>query len=251
MEFIRKKMLHKYYFILCLIILSACKKADERTCIKGTGAQTELLIPINSISHFNLYKNIKYSLFQDSLNYIKIKGGENIVKLISVNQIENTVHIINENKCNFLRKYQSTPEVEIHAVDFRNIYVEPSDSVIFKNQIMGDSLNIEIRNGGGSLYINTIQHFMTINVSHGTGDYVLKGSANSAEIKIQNNGFADASEFEVGYLFAYNNSTGDLKLNLENTSSLILLEGTGNIIYHGSPNNMDSTKVGAGKIIKQ
>jgi len=149
-----------------------------------------------------------------------------------------------------LRKSEDLIEVEIHYPYLKRFYIEPSDSVIFENTISGDSLFVEIREGGGSARLDAAVNFLSVNVSYGTGDYVLSGTANNAEIKIQNNGFADVSKFHAPYLFVYNNSTGDLKINLDSSFALVVIEGTGEIYYSGIPDSLILNQVGSGTLIK-
>jgi hypothetical protein len=149
-----------------------------------------------------------------------------------------------------LRKSEDFIEVEIHYPHFRRFYIEPSDSVIFENTLVSDSLMIEIREGGGSARLNVNVNFLAINVSYGTADYKLSGTANNAEVKIQNNGFADASQFNAGYIFVYNNSTGDLKIDLDSSDANVVIEGTGDVYYSGVPGDTILHRLGDGEFIE-
>jgi hypothetical protein len=230
--------------------LSSCKKSEDRTCYKSTGEQTKIDIPLDSVHTFKLYKNIKYRIFQDTLRKVVVKGGQNVVNFIDVENENGIVSIHNKNKCNFLRKSEDYIEVEIHYPYLKRFYAEPSDSVIFENTITADSLMIELREGGGSAYLDVDVNFFAINVSYGTADYTLSGKANNAEVKIQNNGFADALKFNAGYLFVYNNSTNDLRIDLTNSDAYVVIEGTGDIYYSGNPAAANVDQIGSGSFIK-
>lgn len=233
-----------------VLTFSSCKKSEDRACYKSTGDQTSIEMPLDSVHTFKLYKNIKYRIFQDTLRKIVVKGGENVVNLIDVENQSGTVSIRNGNKCNFLRKSEDYIEVEIHYPYLKRFYAEPSDSVIFENTITADSLIIDLREGGGSARLDVDVNFFAINVSYGTADYTLTGKANNAEVKIQNNGFADAQKFNAGYLFVYNNSTNDIRIDLTNSEVYVLIEGTGDIYYSGNPAVANVDQIGSGSFIK-
>ncbi|MBI3133125.1 MAG: DUF2807 domain-containing protein [Bacteroidetes bacterium] len=247
-----KKISRHIFLLLTLtsLFLICCKKPADRSCFKSTGDQTSVEIPLDSVHTFNLYKNIRYRIFQDNSRKLVVKGGANVVNLIEAKNENGVVSVSNKNKCNFLRKSEDLVEVEIHYPYLNHFYIEPSDSVIFENTITGDSLWIQMREGGGSARLDVNVNFLSINVSYGTGDYVLSGYANNAEVKIQNNGFADASQFNSPYVFVYNNSTGDLKINLENAYAFVVLEGTGEIYYTGQPDSLSLVQPGSGELIK-
>jgi hypothetical protein len=197
-----------------------------------------------------LYKNIRYRIFEDTLRKVVIRGGENVVGFIGVEQTAYQASIRNNNGCNFLRDPGDDITVEIHYPFLKRFYIEPSDSVIFENTIHGDSLFVDLRDGGGSAMLDVDVNFLYINVTHGTADYTLSGSANNAEVKIQNNGFADATAFNTPYIFLYQNSTANLKINLEGTAGLVWINGTGNVLYSGNSGALELTRTGTGEFMK-
>ena len=228
----------------------SCKKASERSCWKSYGDEAELEYPISEVDSITLLKNIKYRIYQDSLNKVVVKGGENVVGLVEVVQEGGHLKVSNENSCNFLRDSDKKIEVEIHYPEYNRIYCEPSDSVVFEDTITGDSLFFEMRNGGGSGILNVNVNFIRINVSFGTGDYRLSGQADHAELKVQNNGFADCRDFLADFVFVHSVSTADLYVNLQGSSVLMDIQGTGNVYYIGDYNAISNTSSGSGELIK-
>ena len=238
------------YIIVLTSILFSCEKPEDRKCWKSYGDYTEIEIPLDSVNHFKLYKNIKYRLIEDSLYKLVLKGGDHMLNQITYTQNAYEMSIRNENSCNFLRDSEKIIEVEIHYPYFERLYIEPSDSVIFESTLKNDSLFIEIREGGGSMILDVNVTFISINVSHGTADYTLSGFADNSEIKIQNNGFANTLGFNSPYMFIYHNSTGDLKCNLDATNAKINIEGTGDLLYQGILLDSTLTLSGSGNMIK-
>lgn len=230
----------------CVLFLS-CQKPEEHRCFKGSGDPDSLEIPLDTVYKFNLYKNLKYRVYQDNQRKVVVKGGKNVIGWVEVLSTDNIVSISNKNRCNFFRQIEDIIEVEIHYPYLKDFYVEPSDSIIFMNTIVADTFLLEIREGGGSAKLDTEVDFLRVNVSHGTGDYTLSGHANNAEVKIQNNGFADALNFNTPNIFLFHNSTSFLKINLENTKGIIQIEGTGDVEYKGTPLSPQVEIKGSGK----
>lgn len=236
--------------ILFLFFLGSCEKPEDRACFKSTGSYAELQISLDSIRHFDFGDRIKYRIYQDNYNKIIIKGGKNLINNIDIQNRDNVLYIRNRNTCRFLRNSPDIVEVEIHYPHMKSFYMDVSDSVIFMDKIKAYSLVVEMRNGGGSLVADVGVHKISMVVSHGAGDFTLSGKADEAELKIQNNGAANAINFRSEYVYIYQNSTANMFINLDGSSALIYIDGTGNVFYGNTAGNIEREGQGEGQIIK-
>lgn len=237
-------------FILLLLLFSACKKGEDRSCWKGHGDDTVLEIPItDSVHTWYMNKDIKYRIIQDSSNKIVIKGGANMVKHVSVIQEGTDLTIENNNRCNFFRSADRGVEVEVHYPRFGEFFFEPSDSIIFEDTISADTLRIQLAFGGGSMKLNVDTKWLSVVVSRGTGDYVVGGYAERAEVKVQDKGFADATELSTLHLFAYQNSTANLWVNIDYTNATIRIDGPGDVYATGTPITLKKELYGSGEFL--
>lgn len=235
--------------VLLLLGFNSCKKAGERKCWKGTGEEDSLVFGLDSISSFRLMKDIKYNIYESDEKKIVVRGGENMIPQIGLDYTMNELTISNGNKCHFLRSGDRFIEVDIYYPDYGRFYIEASDSVSFKDTIHSN-LDIEMRNGGGSLVLNVDNSSTKIVISLGTADFTVSGQTGYAEIKVQNNGFGDASQLISTQMFTYQNSTGDMYLNFENCDVLAIIEGTGDIFYQGVAVSLIEDGNGSGKLLQ-
>lgn len=249
MKMTKMKYLLVTVLSLCVLFVS-CQKSEDRTCWKGAGDDAELSVGLDSVSHFRLLKNIKYRIYQDNERRLTIKGGENLIKHIGVTRNGYEITVENFNRCNFLRGSETMPEVEIHYPHFNSFFIDPTDSVVFEGTICGDSVGVEMRDGGGSLVMDVDVEKIAMIVSHGPADFTLTGKADAAELKVQNNGAGNAAYFRSNYVFIYQNSTADISINLDNTWALIVVDGTGHVFYRNKPKVLDREGLGQGQIIQ-
>lgn len=232
------------------MLLTACKKTEDRSCWKGHGAQSELVYDLDSVAHFDLGHRIKYRFYQDNSRQLIVKGGENMVNHIELSYDADTLHVNNKNRCNFLRDADRFIEVEIHYPYYRSLYIEPSDSVIFEDTITGSELRVHLREGGGSMIAHVNVGFLQLTASIGTANYTVSGTAGYAEIKVFNNGYANASELQSSSIFVYQNATGPVEVNLDNSNALIQIQSIGNVYYKGEPDSLELEGHGSGELIK-
>lgn len=240
-----------FVFTLFFLFLIGCQKPEERTCFKKEGDYAEIELALDSIRAFHLNKNIKYRFYQDDQRKVIIKGGNNLIQQIEIDVRDQVLYASNNNRCRFLRDFEDIIEVEIHYPFYDRIYAEPTDSVVFENTIKAYNLDIEIRNGGGSLKIHTdVKNKLTLVVSYGAGDFTLSGKTKDAELKIQNNGSGNAVNFSATYIFLYQNSTADMFINLDDIYTYAIIDGTGDIFHIGVPKNFKRDGQGVGQMIQ-
>ncbi len=242
--------LNLVFSTLLLLGILSCEKAEDRSCFKSSGSYAERQIPLDSIRHFDFGDRIKYRIYQDNYNKIIIKGGKNLINNIDIQNRDNVLYIENRNTCRFLRNSPDIVEVEIHYPYMKSFYMDVSDSVIFMDKIKAYSLVVEMRDGGGSLKADVDVHTISMVVSQGAGDFTLSGKADEAELKIQNNGAANAINFRSEYVYIYQNSTANMFINLDGSSALIYIDGTGNVFYGNTAGNIEREGQGEGQIIK-
>jgi hypothetical protein len=98
-----------------MLIITSCKKAEDRSCWKSAGKMADLVISVNDFTKLTLNENMCFEIIQDSLNKIELTGGENLLTKIQVQQAsDGSIDIKNLNSCNFFR-YNSDPIlVKIH-----------------------------------------------------------------------------------------------------------------------------------------
>jgi len=236
------------YILICISLtaLIACKKTSERSCWKTYGESTKRTISIEGVNKFILHKNISYVIHQNDSNKIVVEGGENMVNLVEVSKVDSVWSIENKSYCNFLRDFDKKIKVHIHYPEFKSIYAEVSDSIVFKDTIKGNLLDLEMRESGGVTVLTTQLNDLRLLVSAGPGSFIVNGYAKYSTLKVQGQGFGDALGLNTKYTNIYQNSYANLKVNLQDSECQILIDGAGDVQYIGEPKEINLVKNGAG-----
>ena len=106
-----------FFFFLVPIFFISCKKEEDRSCFKTTGSIIDKIIPLGSFSKIHLGPYIQYELIQDTMNFIEISAGENIINFISSDIEDGKLLIENNNKCRFLRYKKEKVIAKIHFIN--------------------------------------------------------------------------------------------------------------------------------------
>lgn len=242
----------KYFvFISAILILVACKKATQRTCLKSNGEESQVEIPLDSVANFMLYKDLNYHIYQDTLRKVIIRGGSNVIPLVDVKNISGELSIQNKNKCNFLRDYDKRIQVEIHYPFYHRIYSETEDSLIFEDTIYSSHLYVDQALGGGNVYLHMVGGTLVLIARNGVGSFDVSGHVNHADLRVQSGASGNARELKSPYYELDHNSTGKLYVNLDSAQALVAIKGTGDVLYSGNPDTIIVNQIGVGEIIKE
>ena len=245
-------MRHMLVFGLLVLFFSNCKKANERTCWKSAGEQTTKIIPVSAFEKLELYEHIKYTLIQDSLDFIEIKAGKNLIDLIEISSENSILKIENLNKCNFLGYQKRKVAVEIHVRNLKEIYFKGTDSLVNKGIINLDNLNVEIEDGAGSINFNLNAKSVNFLIPHGWGDFKLKGFTKFFRVDIDGSGYFDTLELQVQDSISILSISPILsKINAENCKLKVELNGEGDLWYYGIPTILIKNEYSKGRVINK
>lgn len=242
----------KYFvFITSIVLLVACKKATERTCLKSSGDESQIEIPLDSVSNFMLYKDLNYHIYQDTLRKVIIKGGSNVITLVDVSNISGELSIRNKNRCNFLRDYDKRIQVEIHYPFYQRIYSETEDSLIFEDTIYSNNLYVDQAMGGGKVMLNIEGVSLVLLARNGVGSFEVSGHVNHADLRVQSGASGNARNLKSPNFELDQNSMGNLYVNLDSAQAMVTIKGTGDVVYSGDPDTIIVNQIGVGEIIKE
>jgi hypothetical protein len=239
------------FLTLLVFFLFSCKKVEDRRCFKSWGEETERIVNLDSFDKLILYEQIEYVLIQDSTDKLVIIGGENMVQLIHWEiDADGLLLIRNKSKCNLLRNLKKKVLVEIHFTRLINIQYEGTEPMTNKDTIQTDYFVLLVRDGAGPVDLSLNAIIISADISHGWGDYTLRGKTSFARIAARSNGFCNAYDLQVTDSIEVSSETvGSIKVNADNIPMNALIYNDGNIYYQGLPSKIYKTINGSGKII--
>ena len=245
----------KSYLILVVSILwlASCKKPESRTCWKGAGDLSDTLIYVNDFSKLSLHENMSFELIQDSLNFIEVSGGKNLISLIQVQKSsDGSIDIKNLNKCNFLRYKKNEIKVKIHFKNINFLAYRGTETLLSKDTLHFSSFQFFMNDGAGSIDLKlNVTNSLLGYISHGAGDFKLAGIANKATFNIMTQGSCDTRNLEIqNTISIVSNANAPCYVNAENANLKAEITGQGNIYYQGTPISITSHFSGVGDLIK-
>lgn len=234
-----------------LIVLFACKKPEDRSCWKFTGAEVEKTIEVDAFDQLEIHEHIECVLVQDSVFKVVLTGGENLLNLIDV-QVENKkMTLSNRNKCNFLRSYKKKKIVaEVHFKSLVNIDFRGSDPLTNRDTLYTNWFTLAIKDGAGPVTLTLKADAIFAGVSHGWGDFTLYGSTNSAKFDVASNGYCDVTNLKIKDSLTFvSRTSATCKINTEGVPLRAETKSYGDIWYYGYPLSTEFERLGDGNLI--
>ncbi len=239
-----------FIFIFSISFLS-CKKAEDRSCLKSTGEITSKTIYTGNFSKLYLMEHIEYVLVQDTVSFVYLQGGKNLLGLINCSVVDGELTIKNENKCKFLRYKHGKIIAEIHFVQLSDLVFQGTELLTNRNNWNFNYLNIILKDSGGSMNLTNFNgNYLNIVNTHGWGDVTMSGNAKYFRVDLDGNGYFDSRNFMVNDSISIISTSSTLsKVNSTNCLLKAELKGAGDIWYYGIPIKIEKKELGAGKLI--
>jgi hypothetical protein len=241
-----------YFYLLIVLLLVSCDKAEDRECIKAAGKETSLSIALPSFQKLHVGPKIEVVLIQDTENKLVIHGRDNLVKHISYDiNSEGFLDLKNKNRCDFLRSYKKNKvKVEVHFVDLNELLFEGTIDLKNEGVLTTNNFKLMIQDGGATVSLNLNCQSIDAVQGHGYGDFVLTGSCQNLYAKITSNGFCDLTGLTTVNNLIFISNTPVLSLvNLQGATADVEINGSGNVKYIGYPSSLNYVRYGTGELV--
>lgn len=236
-----------------LLLFASCEKAENRTCWKSSGKQTEKIVPLADFNLLEIGQHLNVTLIQDTENFAVIKGAEKLINLIETKVESSKLTLLNKNKCNFLRSYKKKDiHVFLHFKELINIEYDGSETLDSEGVLVIDNLTFYVKDGAGTINLNLKSNYVFASVGKGYSDLNFTGTTNYANFKITSNAYCNMNDFLIQDSIDFiSNTVVPCKININNAKSRIQSETTGDIIYRGAPLSLKKNEFSSGKIIPE
>jgi len=233
------------FFIVNMV--SSCKKENNKDCFKNNGLISKETRQLSEFDSLFIGPRFDVTLVEDSVNYIVLTSGRNLLELLSSEIKNRKLSLINNNKCNWVRSFDIPLEAEIHYTRMHHIEVLGSGTINNLDTLKRDSLSIELYDASGNIDLLVNNQLIRVAQHTGASDLSIKGRTGGLFIYCASLGLSDCVDLNAGYVFARNKSSADMRV-FSNGLFDLSVEGDGNLFYKGNGEVRSSFKSGRGSI---
>jgi hypothetical protein len=243
-----KKILF-FLFLNFVFLMSSCKKENLCDCLKGTGSMVKEKRSVDNFTIIEVHKNIFVTIIQDTVTFVEVEAGKNLLPLIKTDVRSGLLYITNDNTCNWVRSYEKEIHVYVHVKNLFEISSYSGRDITSSNTITSPVLFVHnFFSGNIFLDISTNESYTKQRGSG--GDITITGHTDYNYIFSQGYGFVHLEKLQSNTATVSQNGTGDIHLNVRNSMD-VEITGSGNVYYSGNPSINQHASPGSGKLIRE
>lgn len=235
--------------LLVVLLFSTCKKENLCDCVKGTGDVTTETRSLDPFTRIFVQDRINVIITEDTLlpQEVIVEAGSKLIGLIRTEIVDGELRIRNDNRCDFMRRYDVPVNVYIRVSNnITKITNKGTGTVSSTNACTWPQIDLETLSAGDITVEVNAGEILTY--QHSQGDITLTGSATGVIIYNTGGGFTITDECVTPYGWVYSRTTGKITIYALNTL-ICEIEGPGNVYYRGQPAQITSTLLDAGQLL--
>ena len=243
---------HIGFSIKCILLIglqNACTGPDAPECVSALGEIISETRPLDSFSRISIKDRLNVNLVQDTANWIEVEFGQGLTDGIITKVENNTLHISEENSCDWVRDQKVNPELIVHYTNLEEITNLSSGFVFFENHHTNGNLSFIVDDVAGSAVIKYDGDSLWVTAHTGATDIVIEGSTHFAYFYNSSYAPIDAKKLTSDVSIPHSNLTGNIIVNVSERLSYQIFD-EGDIIVHGNPTIIEPwAHQGKGQII--
>jgi hypothetical protein len=229
--------------------IAACKKANRFDCIKRSG---EIQIELRSLANFDIIEvqnNIDVLLIQDSVCYVEVEAGKNLMANIESSVVGNKLLVKNNNRCNYTRSYNHDIKIYIHFKKLNELIYEGTGPITSLNTIQNDKFTLNSWDGTDTINLMLDVPLVYANIHTGVADLIVSGKSEQLFAYAKGSGTFRMQAFKCTNVYTNNVTSSDHYFWAEKKIEA-LVQYVGNTYYKGNPTEIVKTINNQGKLIQ-
>lgn len=231
-----------------LFLISGCAKENMGDCLKSTGSiQTEMRV-LETFTRLEVEDNINVLIYFDDKYEIEIEAGKNLIPLIETEVLNGTLHLRNNNKCNWVRSFEVPVNVKLTCPSLDFLVARGFGTIETIDTIVGMSFTAEQWESSGlvKLRLNTQQAWLKTNT--GPGNFKCYGETEYLYAYNSSSGIFRLEYLYSNQCFIWNSGVGDMHVRVGGPAEFTI-DDVGDIYYTGSPHTVITHLNGSGQLI--
>ncbi len=227
-----------------MFMLISC---ERNKCFYSTGEQSSLILSEDYFHTLEVYGIFDIELVQDSVYFIEVFGGANVIEKTDVEIREDSAFLYNYNSCFWMRDYEH-PFLKVHFPEIKHIDVHEA-SYIFSSDSITDGFGIYVR--GRLAEINLLMNndnFYFVPYRTTGGKFVFTGKTKRLYISAYYNAVCDATKLKAEDVYVLNSSIADCQIIADSTLKYEIF-GRGNVVVKGNPKILFDSVTSSGKLV--
>ncbi|MEO5570543.1 MAG: DUF2807 domain-containing protein [Bacteroidia bacterium] len=232
------------------VFFSSCEKDHAFDCFKNTGETITVDRPAAAFNRIEMNNNVDLVVHFGAVYSVNVTAGANIINGITTEIIDNVLYIKNDNKCNWVRSFNTKFIVDVTTDDLINLVNNGSGNVTFEDTLRTYEFIYDNWNASGIIDFKFNGERILIKIHTGTADINIGGTTGLNYVYLFGFGNMNCKDLNAKTAFIVNMGSGDCSVRVSDELNATI-ESIGSIYYTGSPSSVTSVITGTGKLIHE
>ncbi len=216
--------------------------------ISSSNAQKRESVNVDNFSGVVLRTGGNVYIKQGKESRVEIETSDEIREMLDVFVEKGSLVIeFQRNTRNWNMRGNNPLNIYITMNELNKLSISSSGHIRTENKFKTDNLDLKI-SGSGTIEVAADANNINADIS-GSGTIRMKGSSNTLNPKISGSGRIEGEELIAKSSNIKISGSGNCSVNVSESLDANI-SGSGNVYYSGSPNNVNSSVAGSGKIRK-
>lgn len=231
--------------IIINLVSVSCNREKAFDCVKKTGEVQEDHRSLPPFHEIILRDGLDLVFVPDTTQKVVVKAGKNLLSKIYTTVQNGTLTLENQNYCNWVRSYEKETAIYIHH-DTANLKLYHRGFGSVSGKIHSNRFYLHyFAHENSELEFDS--DFLWLEMFH-LGNVTLKGTIREVASFRHETGQVRASALNANIFRINDHGQGESHISASE-SAVIAILGTGNVLVHGNPTQVEIIKEGTGEVI--
>lgn len=232
-----------------LLLFSGCRDAFNE-CLSGPGKLKTKRMGLYSFRNLRIKDNINLTLISGDNYELEITAGENIIPMLGIEIINNTLSLSNRSTCPLLKNPWKGIEMKLTVPRLDTLFVASYGQVKSTIPFIDDYLLISISDSPAEIDLQVDCNFLRVENLSGTAAIKISGNAKNVECYHVGFGKIDFIDLYSKIMSINMQSTNDSHLRGGDNYFYAALSNIGNVYYYNDPLTIDLIRYDSGGLIR-
>lgn len=242
----------KRLFVILFFGLSfaSCDKEEGWNCTKKSGENVLDARAVDSFSRIKATGKMDVTYRYAETSSVEVIFGKNVVADITTHVENGQLYIENQTSCNWVRNQSKVPQVIVYAPTLEFFENRTAGDIFFEDTLRSEFFHFDQWDANGVVNLKVVAEELDVFIHTGYCELKVAGTASIAQLYSASVCTYDASELYTSSCLVNNSSTYDITCH-SNGYLFGLINSSGDIVYSGSPVEIDTDIQGNGSVRPQ
>lgn len=234
---------------VALLLFGGCHDSFNE-CLSGPGSVKTERMGLYAFGNVWVKDNIDLTLVNGNTYELEITTGQNLIPMLGINIINNTLYLSNESTCSLLKDPWKRIAMKLTLPTLDTLFIESFGEINCMGNFAADNLAVKVFESPSNINFSVDCNFLNFENLSGTANINIQGRALRFNCFHAGYGKLNFSGLHADYVYFNTQSTNNCFVRGGNRYFYAVMAGIGNAYYFNDPEKIDLVTKNTGRLIR-